>query len=77
MATSDERIERVYKILLVGNSEVGKTSFVERYVNNRFLSQYKSTLGGAVRSNYKQTSSGFSVAHNGLWLLFCTQLISW
>jgi GTPase SAR1 family protein len=41
----DDRAERVYKILLVGNGGVGKSSFVERYVNNRFSNQYKMTVG--------------------------------
>ena len=42
----DEERERVYKVLLVGNGRVGKTSFVERYVNNRFSARYKDTIGG-------------------------------
>ncbi|XP_062523071.1 ras-related protein Rab-7L1-like [Corticium candelabrum] len=41
----DEERERVYKVLLVGNGRVGKTSFVERYVNNRFSARYKDTIG--------------------------------
>ncbi|XP_062523069.1 ras-related protein Rab-7L1-like isoform X1 [Corticium candelabrum] len=41
----DEERERVYKVLLVGNGQVGKTSFVERYVNNRFSTAYKQTVG--------------------------------
>ena len=42
----DKERERVYKVVLVGNSQVGKTSFVERYVNNRFSTTYKQTVGG-------------------------------
>ena len=41
--------ERVYKILVIGDGLVGKTSFVERYVNNRFIATYKATLGGRAK----------------------------
>ncbi|NVM03756.1 MAG: GTP-binding protein [Candidatus Helarchaeota archaeon] len=34
-----------FKIILYGNSAVGKTSIVNRYVNNKFEDDYISTLG--------------------------------
>lgn len=37
--------EILFKILLVGDAQVGKTSFVDRYVNNEFRKGYKPTLG--------------------------------
>ena len=34
------------KILVVGNSGVGKTSLCNRYVNDIFIRSYKPTVGG-------------------------------
>ncbi|XP_026203133.1 rab7 domain-containing protein [Anabas testudineus] len=33
------------KIILIGNSGVGKSSFMNRYVNHRFTSMYRATIG--------------------------------
>lgn len=38
--------EHLLKILVVGDGNVGKTSFVRRYVNGQFNSSYKMTVGG-------------------------------
>jgi Ras-related protein Rab-32 len=40
-----ERKELLYKILVVGDIGVGKTSFIKRYVHNIFSPHYKSTIG--------------------------------
>uniref|UniRef100_A0A3B1ICH1 RAB32, member RAS onco family n=1 Tax=Astyanax mexicanus TaxID=7994 RepID=A0A3B1ICH1_ASTMX len=37
--------EHLFKILVIGDSGVGKTSFVNRYVKNHFSSHLKLTLG--------------------------------
>ncbi|XP_019122605.2 ras-related protein Rab-7L1 [Larimichthys crocea] len=37
--------EHLLKILVVGDGNVGKTSFVRRYVNGQFNSSYKMTVG--------------------------------
>jgi Ras-related protein Rab-7L1 len=37
--------EKVFKVLIVGNPSVGKTSFVQRYVYNTFNTHYKGTVG--------------------------------
>ena len=34
-----------YKVLVVGNGGVGKTSFITRYVHNEYVRNYKPTLG--------------------------------
>ncbi len=36
------------KILIVGNSGVGKTSLCNRYINDSFKKSYKPTIGGIV-----------------------------
>lgn len=37
--------EHLFKILVIGDSGVGKTSFVNRYVRNHFSAQMKLTVG--------------------------------
>lgn len=41
----DEIIELHIKILVVGESNVGKTSILQRYINDFFSSKYKATIG--------------------------------
>lgn len=38
--------EHLLKILVVGDGEVGKSSFVHRYVSGHFSGTYKMTMGG-------------------------------
>lgn len=38
--------EHLMKILIVGDGNVGKSSFVHRYVNGQFNKMYKMTVGG-------------------------------
>lgn len=40
--------EHLMKILVVGDGNVGKSSFVHRYVNGQFNKTYKMTVGGTV-----------------------------
>jgi Ras-related protein Rab-7L1 len=37
--------EKHFKVLLIGDPNVGKTSFVQRYANNAFSQDYKGTVG--------------------------------
>ncbi|PAA73631.1 hypothetical protein BOX15_Mlig028188g2, partial [Macrostomum lignano] len=41
----EKEMERLFKILIIGDGTVGKTSFVQRYVNDVFRQDYKSTIG--------------------------------
>ena len=34
-----------FKIIMLGNSSVGKTSIVNRFIGDRFLNDYKATIG--------------------------------
>jgi small GTP-binding protein len=42
---NEELDEMVFKVLIVGEPGVGKTSLVKRYVNDVFTTRYKSTIG--------------------------------
>lgn len=42
---SKKRVDVMFKILIVGECGVGKTSIIKRYVYNLFTPNYKSTIG--------------------------------
>ncbi|KAL0484662.1 Ras-related protein Rab [Acrasis kona] len=44
-STSNQQVEYLYKILVVGDIGTGKTSIIKRYVHNIFSNSYKSTIG--------------------------------
>ena len=37
--------EKHFKVLLIGDPNVGKTSFVQRYANDTYRADYKGTVG--------------------------------
>jgi len=37
--------EKSFKVIFVGDLEVGKTSFIIKYTQNKFSQKYKATLG--------------------------------
>ena len=41
--------ELLFKVIIIGDATVGKTSFVQRYVNNHPRREYKPTVGGKVK----------------------------
>lgn len=43
--SSDSNFDFMFKILIIGNSSVGKTSFLFRYADNSFTSAFVSTVG--------------------------------
>jgi GTPase SAR1 family protein len=43
--TTNLTFDCFYKVLLVGDSSVGKTSFIRRYIDNIFSDKVLSTMG--------------------------------
>jgi GTPase SAR1 family protein len=37
--------EKLFKVIIIGDPGVGKTSFIRRYVQNAFRGDYKATIG--------------------------------
>ena len=48
----DQRIKLTFKILLLGDSAVGKTSLLTKYVNNTFQEQHIATIGVEYKDKY-------------------------
>lgn len=44
-SSSDQNFDYMFKILIIGNSSVGKTSFLFRYADDSFTSAFVSTVG--------------------------------
>ena len=42
----EKMCESVFKVLIIGDPEVGKTSMVARYCYRDWLPHYKATVGG-------------------------------
>lgn len=42
---SDQNFDYMFKLLIIGNSSVGKTSFLFRYADDAFTSAFVSTVG--------------------------------
>lgn len=57
--------ETLMKILVVGDTGTGKTSFIKRYVSNIFTSKYKATIG--VDFALKSINVGQKIARVQLW----------
>lgn len=43
--TNDQHFDYMFKLLIIGNSSVGKTSFLFRYCDDSFTSAFVSTVG--------------------------------
>lgn len=42
---SDQNFDYMFKLLIIGNSSVGKTSFLFRYADDSFSNSFVSTVG--------------------------------
>ena len=49
MVSTNSIADRIYKLLLIGESNVGKTSIILRYTDNQFKTSGISTLGVDVK----------------------------
>ena len=58
MKTASTDTDLVYKILLLGDSEVGKSCFLMRYADNVFVDNYITTIGLDYKLKYIQLDSG-------------------
>lgn len=47
--------DHLFKVLVVGDAAVGKTSLVQRYSQDSFSKHYKSTVGGETRRGGGET----------------------
>jgi Ras-related protein Rab-5C len=56
-----------YKIILIGNSSVGKTSLVMRYVHNFFKQNYDSTIGASFTSHLVKVNNTDTEIRLNIW----------
>ena len=59
--TDNKNSEISYKILLLGDSSVGKTCFLKRYIDNTFQDAYLSTIGFDFKYKFVTLKSGKQV----------------
>ena len=73
-----------FKIIMLGNVAVGKTSIVNRFIGDRFLSEYKATIGPDYQFKLLQMSNtevrlevwdlvGMDTSYKGLNRNFCRE----
>ncbi|KAB0350265.1 hypothetical protein FD754_015122 [Muntiacus muntjak] len=72
--SSDQNFDYMFKLLIIGNSSVGKTSFLFRYADDSFTSAFVSTVGidfkvKTVFKNEKRIKLQIWVT--SLWVLLC------
>lgn len=67
---ADQNFDYMFKLLIIGNSSVGKTSFLFRYADDSFTSAFVSTVGidfkvKTVYRNEKRIKLQIWVSRNG------------
>ncbi|KAJ9597753.1 hypothetical protein L9F63_011361 [Diploptera punctata] len=68
--------EKLFKVLIVGDPTVGKTSFVQRYVQNTFRKDYKGTVGVDFALKVVRTSENQTVKLQ-LWDIAGQERFTW
>ena len=61
MENTSESFEHVYKVILVGDSGVGKSNLLQRYINKDFTEELDATIGAEFAEKY-------IVLDNGVWI---------
>ncbi len=56
--TKQQELNLTYKICVFGDSGVGKTTLINRYLTNKFFENIKSTLGAAIHIKLLETNNG-------------------
>jgi small GTP-binding protein len=62
--TAPQRYDKILKIALVGDSKVGKTSFLKKFLDNKFSDDYNSTVGSETKNfccSYKNKNIKFQI----------------
>jgi small GTP-binding protein len=59
----EEGLELAYKICIFGNSGVGKTTLVTRYITNTFHEEIQATLGATVHIKFMELENGRITVH--------------
>ncbi|KAI9218619.1 P-loop containing nucleoside triphosphate hydrolase protein [Blastocladiella britannica] len=65
MAAPQPKRKLILKVIILGDSGVGKTSLMNQYVNKRFSKQYKATLGADFLT--KEVTIGDAVVTLQMW----------
>ena len=63
---ADQNFDYMFKLLIIGNSSVGKTSFLFRYADDRFTSAFVSTVGIDFKVNKTVQIRAIQVDYNPL-----------
>ena len=61
MVDKQQTTEPTYKVLLLGDSSVGKTCFLKRYIDNTFQDAYLSTIGFDFKFKNVELNNGKTV----------------
>ncbi|XP_012577226.1 PREDICTED: ras-related protein Rab-3C [Condylura cristata] len=71
--SSDQNFDYMFKLLIIGNSSVGKTSFLFRYADDSFTSAFVSTVG--IDFKVKTVFKNEKRIKLQIWLLYLYHLV--
>lgn len=59
---TDTKLDMLFKIIILGDSGVGKTSLMNQYVKKKFSNQYRATIGADFLTKFIQFNDGMNVS---------------